>query len=377
MEQAFAHKVKRVTGPDGRRLLTFGDDVIDLGRLRRIGIVAVGKAAPAMLQAMLPSLQGLPECDLSGLLIANHRPDDLPLGFRFYAGGHPTPNEASIDGAKAAIELVRSLRDASGGKEETLCLFLLSGGGSAMMELPLDPKISLEDLVEFYRELVHCGGSIAEINCVRKHFSAVKGGRLALEAEGILNYSLLVSDVPSGSLDSLASGPTLPDTSTVDQCREILERYRLMERVPSAVKQFFLSTQLPETPKAPQLDAHALTLLSSADLAMVVERRAKDLGFYVVVDDTCDDWSYRAAAEYLLERLRSLRRKHRRVCLISSGEVTVELPLKILDSDCVETKERAGVGGRNQHFALYAATLLRASDESVAVLSAGTDGIDG
>ena len=200
IEQAFARKVKRVSGDRGEKLLRLGDDVIDLSGIRRIRIIAAGKAASTMLNALLTFLDELPECDLSGVLITNQRPSRVPPGFEFFAGGHPTPNQASIDGAKTALELVRSLRRDAITAEDTMCLFLISGGASAMMELPLDAAISLEDTISFHRELVHSGGSIAEINCVRKHFSAIKGGRLALEAEGIRSYSLLVSDVPVGCL---------------------------------------------------------------------------------------------------------------------------------------------------------------------------------
>ena len=375
VEEAFPHWVKRETRA-GKTFLTVGDDAIDLDCVRRIGVVVVGKAASAMLKALLPLLQGLTQCDLSGVVISIDEPPDLPPGFQFFAGGHPTPNQASFDGAEAAVALVRSLRSKAAMTDDSLCLFLISGGASAMMELPLDAGISLEDMVKFHRELVHCGGSIAEINCVRKHFSAVKGGRLALEAKGILSYSLLISDVPLGHLDALGSGPTLPDTSTVDQCKEILAHYQLMERFPASVKQFFSSAQLVETPKPGYLTSKAVTLLSPDALAAIVRRRAEELGFYAVVDNACDDWNYKDAAEYLLGRLQELRRQHSRVCLISSGEVTVELP-RTSDLSCAEGAEKLGIGGRNQHFALYAATLLRPSDASVAVLSGGTDGIDG
>jgi glycerate 2-kinase len=377
IEQVFTRKVKRISGTGDTTSLAIGEDVIDLDRVSRIGVVAAGKAASTMVKALLPSLRRLRRCDLSGVLIASDAPTDIPRGFQFFAGGHPTPNQASIEGAEAALALVRSLRKQTTVPGDSLCLFLISGGASAMMELPLDSKISLEDTVKFHRELVHCGGSISEINCVRKHFSAVKGGRLALEAEGIPSYSLLVSDVPSGHLDALGSGPTLPDSSTVDQCKEILQRYGLMDRFPVSVQQFFSSTQLLETPKPAQLRSKAVTLLSSEDLVVIVEQRARDLGFHVVVDNTCDDWSYSAAAEYLLGRLRDLRRDHGRVCLISSGEVTVELSPGISGVSRAKEGDKLGVGGRNQHFALYAATLLRSSDAPTVVLSAGTDGIDG
>jgi glycerate 2-kinase len=343
--------------------------VIDLGVIRRIRIVAVGKAASTMLNSLLPFFNGLPNCDISGVLITSHRPSNLPAGFQFFAGGHPTPNQASISGAKAALELVRSLCTSAPETNDALCLFLVSGGASAMMELPLDPAISLEDTVNFHQELVHSGASIAEINCVRKHFSAIKGGRLAMEAGGLSSYSILVSDVPAGCLDALGSGPTLPDTTTVEECWEVLVRYGLMRKFPASVQQFFASAGLRETPKPTQLQARALTLLSADDTAAIAKQRAEELDFYAVVDNTCDDWEYSAAAEYLLDRLRKLRREHSRVCLISSGEVTVELP-----EGNVETR---GVGGRNQHFALYAATLLKPFDASTAILSTGTDGIDG
>jgi glycerate 2-kinase len=377
IEQAFARKAKRVSGERGEKLLRLGDDVIDLTDIRRIHIIAAGKAASTMLNSLLPFLEDVSECDLSGVLIMSHRPSRVPSGFQFFAGGHPTPNQASIDGANAALGLVRSLRRGAITTKDAMCVFLISGGASAMMELPLDPAISLEDTVCFHRELVHSGGTIAEINCVRKHFSAIKGGRLALEAEGILSYSLLVSDVPTGYLDALASGPTLPDTSTVEQCREILARYGLMERFPASVRHFFESGQLRETPKPAQLSARVLTLLSADDTAVIAKQRAEELGFYAVIDNICGDWDYRAAAEYLLSRLNELRGEYSRVCLISSGEVTVELPGAAADLADAKAVEKPGAGGRNQHFALYAATLLKPSDRSVVVLSAGTDGIDG
>jgi hydroxypyruvate reductase len=213
------------------------------------------------------------------------------------------------------------------------------------------------------------------MNCVRKHFSAVKGGRLALVARGAECLSVLVSDVPSGHLDTIASGPTVPDTSTIYNCREILTRYNLIGRFPASVRRFFASSELPETPKREGLTARTLTLLDANDLAEAARQRAEQLGFHVVIDNTCDDWDYRAASEYLLARLRMLRREHTRICLISVGEVAVSSA-----SDGIGAGDdlmNSGIGGRNQHFALYTATLLESADGPIAVLSAGSDGIDG
>jgi hydroxypyruvate reductase len=300
---------------------------------------------------------------LQGVLIAPERPVNLPATIQYFCGGHPVPNEASFAGARAALAMLHSLGDAP---DDTLCIFLLSGGASAMMELPLDAAISLDDTIAFHRALVHSGASIVEMNCVRKHFSAVKGGRLALAAGGAQTLSLLVSDVPPAHLDALGSGPTIGDTTTVAECREILARYGLMERFPASVRRFF-AAELPETPKPNELTARICKLVDSDEMAEAARSHAERLGFHAVIDNACDDWSYAAAADTLLNRLRQLRREHSRVCLISAGEVTVR----------VDASFASARGGRNQHFALYIATRLLVEDGTIAVLSAGSDGIDG
>jgi hydroxypyruvate reductase len=195
----------------------------------------------------------------------------------------------------------------------------------------------------------------------------VKGGRLAQAAGTAQTLSLLVSDVPPAHLDALGSGPTVGDSSTVAECREILARYGLMEKFPDSVRRFFASPELPETPKPDELTERICKLVDSDEMAEAALSHAERLGFYAVIDNTCDDWSYDAAADYLLKRLRKLRRVHSRVCLISAGEVTVR----------VAEAAASARGGRNQHFALYAATQLRAEDGPIAILSAGSDGIDG
>lgn len=357
IEQAMA---RRVSVRDG--VLFIDGEAIPLANRKHLYIFSVGKAATAMLPALTRLLPRVPGCDVGGILIAPERPSNLPSGFRYFAGGHPVPNEASFAGGRAALEMAH---EAAMAADRSLCLFLISGGSSAMMELPLDPKISREDTAGFYRAMVGSGASIVEINCVRKHFSAVKGGRLAVAAGGADFYSLLVSDVPAGCEDALGSGPTLPDASTVAECRKILARYKLLEQFPASVRNFFQSDTLPETPKPRQLDRRASVLLSARDLAEAAASRARSQGWAVAIDNSCDEWDYRAAAAHLIGVLRELRGRHERVCLLSAGEVTVALPRK------------PGVGGRNQQFALYAATLLTPEDGEVAILSAGSDGIDG
>jgi hydroxypyruvate reductase len=366
IERAFDRKLRVVDDT----LLIEGNAPIQIERLRRVRVVSVGKAAAAMLNALLARLRLPASCELQGVLIAAERPANLPATIQYFCGGHPVPNEASFAGARATLAMLHALGDASAqslSEDDTLCIFLLSGGASAMMELPLDAAISLDDTIAFHRALVHSGASIVEMNCVRKHFSAVKGGRLALVAGTAQKLSLLVSDVPPAHLDALGSGPTVGDPTSVAQCREILARYGLMERFPAPVRRFFATAELPETPKPDELNARTCKLVDSDEMAEAVRSHAESLGFHAVLDNACDDWSYDAAADYLLDRLRELRRQHSRVCLISAGEVTVR----------VDASRANARGGRNQHFALYMATRLHTEDGPLAVLSAGSDGIDG
>jgi glycerate 2-kinase len=318
----------------------------------KLSVVAVGKAALPMLRALTDHVA---RPFAGGICCAPIPPVERVANVDYFAGGHPLPNQDSFASARAALGLLRGL-----GKSD-LVFFLISGGGSAMFELPLDHRISLDDTRTFYQALVGSGATIAEINTVRKHFSAVKGGRLAAAAGLAARCSLLVSDVAPHHLDALASGPTLRDSSTVAECLEILDRYDLRRRFPAAAQAYFDDPALPETPALP--DAPVEVLLSSDDLVEAARAQALALGYEVVVDNRCDDWDYQDAARYLLERFHALRRKHTRLCLLSSGEVTVRLG------------QEHGLGGRNQQFALACAFQLAGT--GMVVLSAGSDGIDG
>lgn len=236
-----------------------------------------------------------------------------------------------------------------------------------MLELPLDPTISVPDTAAFHQVLVGSGASITEINCIRKRFSAVKGGRLAAAAGEAASVSMLISDVPAGHEDAIGSGPTLPDTSTLEECKDVLEHYRLLPQFPASVRRFFET--LPAASSPPDLHRNGgshCVLLRADDLAEAAARRATELGWNAVVDHTSDEWPYEKAAAYLLQRLRQLRQGSVRICLISGGEVLVQLPAG-----------NFGVGGRNQQFVLYGLSRFTAEDKSTAILSGGSDGVDG
>jgi glycerate 2-kinase len=336
-------------------VLRIAEDLYDLESYNRVLVISLGKAA----HAMVNSLEMQAGSRFEGIVAGSVDPLSQVRGFRYFRGGHPMPNQESIRAAEAMLKSLNAQ------DESSLVIFLLSGGGSSIAEKPIDDQISLEDLVATYRVLVHSGAPIGEINTIRKHLSAIKGGRLAVAASSAQQVSLLVSDVPEKTPDALASGPTMPDSTTVADCYGVAEKYGMLGRFPDSVRQLFQRHALEETAKRDDVVFHRSRwwpLLSNASLLEAAEMEAQRHGFSVEVDNACDDWDYLRAADYLLERLRRLRKKSERACLISGGEVTVKVT-------------NGGTGGRNQQFALACAPKI--SGEAISVLSAGTDGIDG
>ena len=338
-----------------RRVLRIGDDLHDLDSYHRVFVVSIGKAAHTMAAA----LEGRLGSTLEGIVASSVEPRHQIRGFRYFHGGHPIPTAESIEAAKAILNSLAALDRTS------LAIFMISGGGSAVVEKPIDEDISAPDLATTYQTLVHSGAPIAEINAIRKHLSAIKGGRLAQTAYPAQQVSILVSDVPDDTPDALASGPTMPDSTSILDCERIAARYDLVEQFPKSVADLFRQHALDETPKSDDpafIRARWWTVLSNRvaiDEAAVAATRA---GFAIEVDNSCDDWPYDQASTHLLNHLRELRSTISRVCLISGGEVTV-------------TVRNGGIGGRNQQFALACAEQI--SGEDITVLSAGTDGIDG
>lgn len=244
---------------------------------------------------------------------------------------------------------------------------MISGGGSSLVEQFLEADTPLEVIAATHKALVESSAPITAINAVRKHLSSVKGGRLAAAAAPAEQVTIAVSDVPAGRLDALSSGPTIPDESTLEDAYDAVEQYGLMDRLPSSVAAQFAAHTLAETPKRGEpifARSRWSVLLDSSSLEAAAGRRATELGWHVVVDNTCDDWAADKAAAYLVDRLRELRSVQQRVCLLSSGEVTVMVPHKT-----------SGSGGRNQHFVLEASRLI--VGEEITVLSVGSDGVDG
>ena len=338
-----------------RGLLRVREDLYDLHSYSRVLVVSLGKAGHTMVEALAAQVG----YSLEGVVASSVEPVAQLRGLQYFLGGHPLPNTESIHAASAI------LRSLEAQPASALVIFLLSGGGSSIVEKPIDDEISLDDLIATYRSLVLSGATIAEINTVRKHLSSVKGGRMARAAYPAQQVSLLVSDVPDNTPDALASGPTMPDSTTVEDCSRIAEKYELLKQFPQSTRELFERHALEETPKSDDpafVRARWWPVLSNQTAIEEASAAAERAGFIVHVDNSCDDWDYNRAAEYLLGRVRHLRKQFSPVCLISGGEVTVKVT-------------NGGIGGRNQQFALACAAKI--AGENITVFSAGTDGVDG
>ena len=331
----------------------------DLRSFSDVRVLAVGKAAHRMLDGLLAILPR--EAKLRGLVSAPTPPAKPLPHFQYFVSGHPEPNEQSLLAGQRALHLVR---DAT---SETLVIVLLSGGGSALMESPLLPTLSLGELQQLNRALVTSAAGIHEINTVRKHLSAVKGGRLARAADPATVLTLAISDVPAGRESALASGPTVADPTTCADVIDIIASHNLAPRLPPAILAWVESGRMPETPK-PSDSAFSRVqfelLLGMHELFHAAHRFAEAEGFLTFCDNGTDDWQVEKAAQYLVAQLEELRAANPRqpVALVADGEL----------SSAVTGN---GLGGRNSAFVL--ACVEKIAGKPMVVLSAGTDGMDG
>ncbi len=332
---------------------------IDLSAYREIIGVCYGKAAFAMAEGLERVLA--PDFRVRGIISAPAPPSRPLPGWEVFRAGHPVPNANSFAAGRAILDLLKRT------DEKTLVFFLLSGGGSSLVEFPLDPGISLADFQQLHHALVTCGAPIEEINAIRKHLSATKGGRLALAAPLATKITLGVTDVPEGHETALASGPTLPDPTTVADVVRIVHKYGLAEIFPASVRRHIESPALPETPKPGDSafeHAHFSLLLGMHDLFHNTHQCAETQGFLCECDNSTDNWLVERAADELLYQLEAMRKSYpgRRVAVIADGEVSSPVTGK-------------GIGGRNAAFVL--ACVPKIAERNIVVLSAGTDGVDG
>lgn len=348
---------------DPRQSVTRSLRSLDASRYRRIIVVGAGKASAAMAQAAEKVLGRR----ISAGLINTKDGHLAPLKrIELNECSHPVPDQRGVDGARRIAQLV------SGAGPDDLVLCLISGGGSALLPLPADP-VTLAEKQATTKLLLACGATIHELNCLRKHLSAIKGGQLARLASPATVLALLLSDVIGDPLDVIASGPAAPDPSTFRDAWQVVEKFGLEKKLPAAVRARLLrglEGAVPDTPKAgdPLFRRTRNLIIGSNRLAVdAAAARAKALGYKPLILSTTIEGETRDVAlmhaAIAREALESGRPAKPPLCLISGGETTVTL-------------RGAGLGGRNQEFALAAALALDGLP-GILAFSAGTDGTDG
>ena len=332
---------------------------------QKLFLASFGKAAFAMTRALTES--PLRSLITRGVLITKygHVPGALDEVIEICEAGHPVPDEKGTAATKRVLDLIAKA------DRRTLVICLISGGGSALLAAPCQ-GVSLDEKRQVTELLLKAGATITELNCVRKHISSVKGGRLAEIAYPSRVLSLILSDVIGDPLDVVASGPTSPDKTTFGDALAVLERYKLTDAIPAGVLTRLVEGsegQIAETPKEgnPAFDRVENRIIGSNKLAAeAAAGRARQLGFEPIVLSTQMQGEARSVASILAQKAVETRKGHppdKRICLISGGETTV-------------TVKGTGRGGRNTELALAFAKEI-AGSRGIVLLSAGTDGTDG
>ena len=326
---------------------------------QKVHVFGSGKASIGMAKALLSLLE---DRVAGGVIVSTELSDDDLSPLVLIQGSHPVPDEKSIHGASLLIDALSDL------KSNDFFIYLLSGGSSALIEKPVQ-SISLAEMQETTRLLLHNSVPIQQINAIRKHLSMVKGGRLGqcTQASGVV---LVISDVIGDDLSVIGSGPLYYDPSTYKQCREILEQASIWDKVSPAVRAAITSGikgDIPETPKQ-QKESISHYLIGTNRLALEQARRsAAEAGFNTYIMTESLTGEAREVAKVLVSIARNVSTRHEPfqppACLLFGGETTV-------------TVLGPGRGGRNQELALAALAEIGEQD-NILLLSGGTDGIDG
>ena len=329
------------------KIIKIGSKRINLSKYDSIYVVAFGKAANSMANAVNSSLK-----IKKGIIVV---PKDTKSiiknkNFQIFKSGHPIPNQTSIRAAKSVLTFLKKRTS------NELVIFLVSGGSSALMALP--DGITLNEKIKLTKQLLSCGATIQEMNCVRKHLSKIKGGRLV---EGIQcdAISLVMSDVLGDDLSSIASGTTYFDKTTFSTALKIIKKYKLQNKISKSILKRLrlgLSGEIPETPKK-NLIPHKI-ILTNNDCVESMKNKSKQLG--ISFNTFCISGDVAKAASKIVSNIP----KKKNSCIIFGGETTVKVKGK-------------GKGGRNQELVLRILEKTQKTKQNLVIASLGTDGIDG
>lgn len=343
--------------------LRIGERIYDLGQYRGIYVIGGGKAGGSMAKATEDILD-----DRLTVGVINTKYGYLAKTeiVRINEAGHPIPDAAGVQGAKEMASLAARASDGD------LVICLISGGGSALMTLPVE-GITLADIEVLTAALLRCGATINEINAIRKHLSQIKGGNLSRLAYPAEVVSLILSDVVGNPLDVIASGPTVPDSSSFAQAYDVIERYGILHEVPSSVVEHLRTGKdgiVPETPKeddAAFAKTYNLIIASNEVAAQAAMAKAQEIGFNTALLSTFVEGEAREVAHVFSAIAKEIAHSghpiSRPACVVAGGETTV-------------TIRGEGKGGRNQELALAAAVQIDGLDEAT-IIALATDGTDG
>ncbi len=340
-----------------------------INQYKNFYLISFGKASQKMAKWVI---ERFPK-NFSRIIIVS--PDDCDQYFKayddliFFKGGHPKPTEQSVQAAREVISLLEKTT------KEDLCIFLISGGGSALLEQP-DYDILFSDYEKLVDLLLSSNVSIQEFNTVRKHFSRIKGGKLAQKTEAFI-VSLIISDVIGNDISSIASGPTAPDETNWIDCERIFTNYSLMPLIPDSISSILakgLNSVLPDTPSETELFNHVQNHIigDNTTLLQRINEHLNTKGVSEIIDESVTGES-REVGEKLAQKItqkiasfveEGFKEPKSALNLIFGGETTVTL------------RSLEGKGGRNQELALSFALSLT-TNNSVYLLSLGTDGMDG
>ncbi len=343
----------------------FGTSSIDLTSFRRTFVIGAGKAGSMMAKAVEDRIGDKIEGGFVNVPAKTEKAVKLSK-IKLNSAGHPIPDEGSLNGAREILKIAEKAG------EGDLVLTLISGGGSALMEYPME-GITLEDLKEMNRLLVLSGADIREINSVRKHVSQIKGGRLARAAYPATVVSLIISDVIGDPLDTIASGPTAPDETTFEDAWEVLENYSLLDKMPESIIKVIkdgLDGKIPETPKpGDEIFERVVNIIVANNIKAVqaAERALTEMGYNTVVLGSRAQGEARHIGKFLAGLASSI---------LEDGLPVPPPAAVILGGETTVTVTGNGIGGRNQELVLGAVRAV-AGLNGVALGSIGTDGVDG
>ena len=357
-----AAAIKRYCHLQGSRLDVKGK-IYDLDRFKDIYLIGAGKAVAPMAKALEEIIPGRIKAGSINVKYGHLAPLSTVL---ITEAGHPIPDQAGKEGTMRLLSLAHKAG------EDDLVLCVISGGGSSLLPNP-PSEITLEEKQASTRALLACGATIQEINAIRKHLSGIKGGGLARAVYPATLISLILSDVIGDDLDAIASGPTVPDSSTFHDCSDIFDRYLLKDKLPLSVLSYInrgKSGEIPETPKPDDpvfTKTQNIIVGSNLECLLAAKKTADNLGYQTLLLSTMIEGETREVAKVQTALAKEVLQTGNPIpspaCILFGGETTVTIKGK-------------GKGGRNQEFALASAIELEGWSR-VVVLSGGTDGTDG